>query len=275
LRFVERVEAAERANNSLLCVGLDPDPEKMPRQYLDQESGLFDFCKEVVDATSDLVLAYKPQAAFFNAAGNEAQLQQLISYIHETTDIPVILDSKRGDILNTSKMYAKEAFEYYDADAVTLNPYMGKDSIDPFLEHHDKGLFLLCRTSNPGSGDIQNLEMADGRRLFEHIAEKALSWNDNGNICLVVGATQPEELTLVRNAVGDMTLLIPGVGSQGGDPEALIRAARGGGVIVSSSRAINYAGSGPDYRDDVRQMAMQTRDTLNDHLYRIANDLRA
>ena len=273
--FLDQIAAAEKQNKSFLCVGLDPDPGRMPEHLAQEPDGIFRFCKGIVDATHDLVLAFKPQIAYFAAQGAEEQLRRVIEYIHANTDIPVILDAKRADISSTSKMYAEEAFDVYGADALTVNPYFGMDSIQPFLDYKDKGIIILCRTSNPGSAEIQNIVSQDGETVYEVVARKSAGeWNIHGNILLVAGATHPDELRRIREIVGGMTLLIPGVGAQGGDIPALIGSARGGGVIINSSRAVIYAGSGTDYADAARAAARETRDAINDAVYAICNDIR-
>lgn len=276
VEFLDRVAAAEKRNKSFLCVGLDPDPERMPSHLAGAADGIFQFCREIVDATHDTVLAFKPQIAYFAAQGAEDQLRRLIGHIHDTTDIPVILDAKRADITSTSAMYAREAFEIYGADALTVNPYFGLDSLAPFLDYRDKGIIILCRTSNPGGAEIQNLRTGDGETIYEVVAGKAAGeWNGNGNVLLVTGATHPGELRRIREIVGGMTLLIPGIGAQGGNVGAMVESARGGGVIISSSRAVIYAGTDRNFADAARDAALATRDAINDALYAICNDMRA
>ncbi|MFP6774484.1 MAG: orotidine-5'-phosphate decarboxylase [Alphaproteobacteria bacterium] len=276
VEFLDRVAAAEKRNKSFLCVGLDPDPERMPSHLAGAADGIFQFCREIVDATHDTVLAFKPPIAYFAAQGAEDQLRRLIGHIHDTTDIPVILDAKRADITSTSAMYAREAFEIYGADALTVNPYFGLDSLAPFLDYRDKGIIILCRTSNPGGAEIQNLRTGDGETIYEVVAGKAAGeWNGNGNVLLVTGATHPGELRRIREIVGGMTLLIPGIGAQGGDVGAMVESARGGGVIISSSRAVIYAGTDRNFADAARDAALATRDAINDALYAICNDMRA
>ena len=265
LNFLDRVRDAERRNRTVLCVGLDPDPGRLPEALRGAPDPVFQFCRHIVDATQDLVLAFKPQIAFFAAQQAERQLRQLIEHIHATTQIPVILDAKRGDIGSTADMYAREAFEVYGADAVTVNPYFGHDALLPFLSRADKGIIILCRTSNPGSHEIQNMALADGRPLYEYVAHKAATdWNANGNVLLVAGGTHQREVGRIREIVGGMTLLIPGVGAQGADIAALMESARGGGVIVSTSRAVNYAGGGSDFAGAARAAALAVRDALNE-----------
>ena len=274
--FLDRIAAAEKRNKSFLCVGLDPDPTLLPEHLAGQPDPIFQFCKSIVDATQDLVLAFKPQIAYFASQAAEQQLRRLIEYIHLNTKIPVILDAKRADIASTSRMYAEEAFEVYGADAVTVNPYFGLDSLQPFLDRKDKGVIILCRTSNPGGAEIQNIKTADGSPIYEVVARKAADeWNSNGNVLLVAGATRPDELRRIRDIVGGMTLLIPGIGAQGGEISAMIESARGGGVIISSSRAVNYAGTGADFAAAARAAAQGTRAAINNALYAICKDIRA
>ena len=274
--FLARIAAAEKRNNTFLCVGLDPDPALLPEHLAGQPDAIFQFCKSIVDATHDLVLAFKPQIAYFAGQAAEQQLRRLVEYIHLNTKVPVILDAKRADIASTSRMYAAEAFEVYGADAVTVNPYFGLDSLQPFLDRKDKGVIILCRTSNPGGSEIQNVKTAYGGPLYEVVARKAaVEWNSNGNVLLVAGATHPDEIRRIRDIVGGMTLLIPGIGAQGGEISAMIESARGGGVIISSSRAVNYAGSGADFAATARTAARGTRDAINTALYAICKDIRA
>jgi orotidine-5'-phosphate decarboxylase len=268
--FADRLNSAWKATNSLVCVGLDPEPRKFPDRFRDAPGGIFEFNKAIVDATRDLVCAYKPQFAHYAAHGAETQLEHTIDYIKATApDAIVILDSKRGDIGSTAEQYAQEAFERYGADAVTVNPYLGRDSVEPFLKHADKGVIILCRTSNPGAKDLQDLHVGAGRKLFHHVAETvAKDWNSSGNCMLVVGATYPEELADIRKRVGDLPFLVPGVGAQGGDVAKVMAAgktAAGTGLVISSSRAILYASSGEDFAVAARQAAQELRDSINAH----------
>ena len=267
MSFISRLTAASQRAQSLLCVGLDPEPAKFPAHLRADPDAVFAFCRAIVDATADLVCAFKPQIAHFAALGAEDALRRLIAHIHAAhPGVPVILDSKRGDIGSTAAHYAHEAFERYGADAATVNPYLGRDSAQPFLDRADKGVVVLCRTSNPGSGEFQDLLVA-GRPLYQVVAERvALDWNENANCLLVVGATWPDELRQVRALVGDLPFLVPGVGAQGGDVEAVVRKGAthdGGGLIISSSRAILYAGSGSDYAASARAAAQSQRDEIN------------
>ena len=274
MTFLEQLQGAERQNGSLLCVGLDPEPNKFPAGMKGDASKIYDFCAQIVDATSDLAISFKPQIAYFAAHRAEDQLEKLMAHMRRNAPhVPVILDAKRGDSGATAEQYAIEAFERYGADAVTLSPFMGFDSVQPYLKHHGKGAFLLCRTSNPGGDDLQNQRLAsvEGQPLlYEHIAKLAQGpWNMNGQLGLVVGATYPAEIERVRSLAPTLPLLIPGVGAQGGDAVATIKAgyrqshgATTGAVIVSSSRAILYASSGDDFAQAARQEAIRTRDVL-------------
>ena len=275
MNFTHLLQRAQAQNQSLLCVGLDPDPVKFPAHLQGDASRIFDFCAAIVDATADLVIAFKPQIAYFAAHRAEDQLERLMAHMKQVApQVPVILDAKRGDIGSTAEQYAIEAFERYGADAVTLSPFMGFDSVQPYLKHHGKGAFLLCRTSNPGGDDFQNQTLAsvDGEpRLYEHIARLAQGpWNTNGELGLVVGATYPAEIERVRALAPTLPLLIPGVGAQGGDAVATVRAglrtdaagAITGPVVVNSSRAILYASSGADFAAAARQEALRTRELL-------------
>jgi orotidine-5'-phosphate decarboxylase len=268
--FRAKLQAAWAAHDSLLCVGLDPDSTRFPAHLKGRPDAVFEFCRAIVDATADLACTFKPQIAYFAAARAEHQLEALIAHIHaKHPQVPVVLDAKRGDIGATAQQYALEAFERYRADALTVNPYMGFDSVEPYLEWKDRGLIVLCRTSNPGGSELQFLEMAGGRRLYQHVAELvATKWNPHGQAALVVGATFPHELSDVRAIVGDMPLLVPGIGAQGGDVEATVRAGRtaeGAGLMISSSRAILYAGTGEDFAEAARAVALATRDEINRH----------
>jgi orotidine-5'-phosphate decarboxylase len=265
--FMQALKARWADSGSLVCVGLDPEPAKFPSRVAQQADAVFAFCRAIADATAEYACAFKPQIAHFAALGAEDALARLIAHIHAThPGIPVILDAKRGDIGSTAQQYAREAFDRYAADAVTANPYLGRDSVQPFLDRADRGVIILCRTSNPGAGDLQDL-LVDGRPLYQHVAEKvARAWNGNGNCALVVGATWPEQLREVRAIVGDMPILVPGVGAQGGDVEAVVRnavSADGTGLLVSSSRAILYASPGDDFADAAAAAARDLRDTIN------------
>ena len=274
MTFLEQLQGAERQNGSLLCVGLDPEPSKFPASLKGDASKIYDFCAQIVDATADLAISFKPQIAYFAAHRAEDQLEKLMAHMRRNAPhVPVIVDAKRGDIGATAEQYAKEAFERYGADAVTLSPFMGFDSVQPYLKYHGKGAFLLCRTSNPGGDDLQNQRLAsvEGQPLlYEHVAKLAQGpWNLNGQLGLVVGATYPAEIERVRSLAPTLPLLIPGVGAQGGDAVATIKAGyrqnngtTTGAVIVSSSRAILYASSGDDFAQAARNEAIRTRDVL-------------
>ena len=272
MNFTQQLAHAEALNDSLLCVGLDPDPARFPGSWQGDTSRIFDFCATIVDATKDLVLAFKPQIAHFAAHRAEEQLERLMAHIHRAAPgVPVILDAKRGDIGSTAEQYAREAFERYQADAVTLSPFMGFDSIEPYLRYEGKGAILLCRTSNPGGADLQGQTLQSGDKLFEHIARLAGgAWNRGGQLGLVVGATFPAEIERVRELAPTLPLLIPGIGAQGGDAEATVRAGWRGAagrtsapIIVSSSRAVLYASRGADFAEAARRAAMAARDELN------------
>ena len=271
MTFTEQLRTAWENNGSLLCVGLDPDPAKFPAHLAGQPDAMFEFCRSIADATADLVCCFKPQIAYFAAHRAEDQLEALITHIHARhPGIPVILDAKRGDIGSTAEQYAVEIFERYQADAITVNPYMGRDSVDPYLAYPDKGVILLCRTSNPGGSDLQFLEVGatdQPEKLYERVARLvATEWNITGQCALVVGATFPGEIARVREIVGDLPLLVPGIGAQGGDVEATLKAGRtsnGTGLMINSSRAILYAGQGEDYAAAARRAAIETRDTIN------------
>ncbi len=287
MNFTTQLAHAERRNDSMLCVGLDPEPAKFPGAWKDDASRIFDFCAAIVDATKDLVIAFKPQIAYFAAHRAEDQLERLMAHIRAVApDVPVILDAKRGDIGATAEQYAREAFVRYLADAVTLSPFMGFDSIEPWLRYDGKGLMLLCRTSNPGGSDLQAQRLESGERLYEHIARLAAEhWNRSGQLGLVVGANYPHEIAQVRALAPTLPLLIPGIGAQGGDAAATVRAGwraeRGrstgltselttyrttchttGPIIVSSSRAVLYASSGEDFASAARAVAQASRREL-------------
>ena len=269
MTFTQMLAAAWRRNNSLLSVGLDPDPAKFPVRLKGRDDAILKFCTAIVDATADLVCAFKPQIAYFAARRAEDQLEALIAHIHaKHPGIPVILDAKRGDIGSTAEQYALEAFARFQADAVTVNPYMGRDSLDPWLAWPDKGVILLCRTSNPGGSDLQFLDVG-GEKLYERVARLAASeWNGSGQIGLVVGATFPAEIARVRELTGDMPLLVPGIGAQGGDIAATVEAGRTAnatGLMINSSRAILYAGKDEDFAATARKVAAETRAAINLH----------
>ena len=267
MKFIARLRQAWTAQQTLLCVGLDPHPARLPQHLADARYPIFEFGRAIVDATADLVCAFKPQIAYYAAARAEDQLEMTIDHIQRHYPaIPVILDAKRADIGSTAAMYASEAFDRYKSDAVTVNPYLGLDALVPFLNFKDKGVIVLCRTSNPGAQDVQDLE-SNGKKLYEIIAARAArEWNVNGNVLLVVGATYPDELASIRAIVGDMPLLVPGVGAQGGDVAAVLAngaTADGTGLIINSSRAVLYASGGEDFASAARAVALKTRDEIN------------
>ena len=270
MSVLDQLRQAQEQNQSLLCVGLDPEPTRFPAGVARDAAGIYAFCAAIVEATADLACAFKPQIAYFSAHRAEAQLERLIAHMRQVAPhVPIILDAKRGDIGSTAEQYAREAFERYGADAVTLSPFMGWDSVKPYLEYPGKGAFLLCRTSNPGGDDLQNQRLAsvDGQPLlYEHVARLAQGpWNLNGQLGLVVGATYPAEIERVRAIAPTVPLLIPGVGAQGGDALATVRAGwrPDGPIVVNSSRAILYASPGEDFAEAARREAQRTRDLLN------------
>ncbi|HWZ47180.1 MAG TPA: orotidine-5'-phosphate decarboxylase [Herbaspirillum sp.] len=271
MTFIQKLSAAWAANDSMLCVGLDPDLAKFPSQLQGKPDAIFTFCKAIVDATADVACAIKPQIAYFAALRAEDQLEAICDYIRTAYPaLPIVLDAKRGDIGATAEQYAREAFERYNADAVTVNPYMGFDSVAPYLERRDRGVIVLCRTSNPGGSDLQFLNV-DGVPLYQHVARLvADKWNTNGQCALVVGATFPYELAQVRAIVGTMPVLVPGIGAQGGDIVATVEAggiAGGRGMMISSSRAILYAAPPAadigDFAAAARRVALETRAAIN------------
>jgi orotidine-5'-phosphate decarboxylase len=273
MHFMQSLRQAWIRNHSLVCVGLDPEPAKFPTHLRDTPDAVFDFCAAIVDATADLVCAFKPQIAHFAALRAEDSLERLIAHIHaKHPGMPVILDAKRGDIGSTAQHYASEAFDRYQADAVTLNPYLGRDSVQPFLDRADKGVILLCHTSNPGAADLQDLLVQDAHGnsmpLYQHVAKIiARDWNTHGNCVLVTGATWPEQLLEVRALVGEMPLLVPGIGAQGGDIEAVVRNGQtvdGTGLLISSSRAILYASRDEGFATAARSATLGMRDSIND-----------
>jgi orotidine-5'-phosphate decarboxylase len=269
MTFIDMLHDAQRRNGSMLCVGLDPEPTRFPATLKGDANKIYDFCARIVDATADLVIAFKPQIAYFAAHRAEGQLERLMEHMRRVAPhVPIILDAKRGDIGSTAEQYAKEAFERYGADAVTLSPFMGFDSVQPYLKFEGKGAFLLCRTSNPGGDDLQNqrLSSIDGAPLlYEHVARLAQGpWNLNGQLGLVVGATYPAEIERVRAVAPTLPLLIPGVGAQGGDAVATVKAGwrADAPIVVNSSRAVLYASPGDDFADAARREALRTRDLL-------------
>lgn len=271
MTFMQMLAQAWERNASLVCVGLDPEPERLPKSLRDSPDALFEFCRAIVDATAGFVCCFKPQIAHFAAQRAEDALERLIAHVHaHHPGVPVILDAKRGDIGSTAQHYAREAFDRYDADAVTLNPYLGRDAVQPFLDRADKGAIILCHTSNAGAEDLQDLTVRIESRdvpLYQHVAARiARDWNTNGNCAVVVGATFPEQLAEVRDLIGEMPILVPGVGAQGGDIDAVVRngaTADGTGLMISSSRTILYASSGDDFAAAAAAAARDLRDAVN------------
>lgn len=267
MTFTDMLNERWQNADSLLCVGLDPNPARFPHELVGRDTAIYDFCTGIVDATADLVCAFKPQIAYFASCGAEDQLKAIIDYIHKNyPKVPVILDAKRGDIGSTAEHYAMEAFERFEADCVTLSPFMGFDTIKPYMAYEEKGAFILCRTSNPGGDDIQMLTV-EGERIYERLARLAASdWNVNGQLGLVVGATYPAELANVRRIAPETVLLVPGIGAQGGDIDACVKAGitqNGTGMVINSGRAIIYASRDADWKEAARRSAIATRDAIN------------
>jgi len=265
--FVDKLRRRWTERNTLLCVGLDPNMERIPASFRARKNAIFAFDRAIIEATADLVCAYKPQVAHYSAYGAEEQLVATIDYLRrEHPEIGILLDAKRGDIGSTAEMYAREAFDRYRADAVTVNPFMGFDAVEPFLARADKGVVVLCRTSNPGARTFQGLRI-EGKPLYQRVAEEAVQrWNTRGNVLLVVGATYPRELRELRELAGDMPFLVPGVGAQGASVLQAVASgqdAQGTGLLVSSSRAVLYASSGADFELAAREKALSLRDEIN------------
>jgi orotidine-5'-phosphate decarboxylase len=259
--FLERLHVAARVNNSWLCVGLDPDPSAIPTGV-----AIDAFLHGVVDATRDLVCCFKPNLGFFEALGLPGQrlLRELRAII--PAEIPLLIDAKRGDTPQTMQAYARAIFDDLDADAVTVNPYLGGDSLEPFFAYPDRGVFVLCKTSNPGAGEIQDLVVNDSEPLFLHVARRATTWDTHGTLGLVVGATYPQDVAAVRRVAPRAPILLPGVGVQAGDLERSVHAgldAHGGGTIVNASRSVLYASSGADWQTAARAEAVHLRDAIN------------
>lgn len=259
--FADKLREASRLNSSFLCIGLDPDPVLMPHPHIPS------FLQEIIEETKDIVCAYKPNLAFFEALGPDGITTLLESLRSVPKHIPIIADAKRGDIGNTSRFYAKAIFDVYKFDALTVNPYGGYDSIEPFLQYPDRGVIVWCRSSNPDGAEFQDMLLADGRPLYEAIAERAQQWNErHGNVGIVVGATQPEQLERVRDICPTMPILVPGVGSQEGDLEASVQAAMdadGGGFLINVSRSVLYAGKGDGYAAAARKAAQKLNGRIN------------
>lgn len=268
-QFFENLSLRKSQIGSLLCIGLDPDPAKLPQILANDPDPIFSFNREIIDATHHLAACYKPQIAYYAAHGREDTLIATIEHA-KAKGVPILLDAKRGDIGNTAEMYAEELFGRFKADAVTINPYMGKDAMQPFLDYEaqgqHKGVYILCRTSNPGGSDLQNLKLESGAYLYEHVAHLAITeWNAHRNVGLVVGATRPEEIQRIRQITGDIDFLLPGVGAQGADVGAMMANGAGGGMTINSSRAIIYASNESDFAAAASRVAEQTRDEINLH----------
>ncbi len=264
--FHDKLNASWRLTGSMLCVGLDPDPDRMPLPLRGDPDAVERFCIAIIDATAAVACAFKPQIAFFASQAAESALENVCDHIRESyPDHVLLLDAKRGDIGSTAEHYAREAFVRYGADAVTVNPYLGTDSVEPFLRHEGKGTIILCRTSNRGGDDFQSL-LVDGQPLYQRVARRvADDWSRMGECGLVVGATYPAELGIVREIAGDLPILVPGIGAQGGDVEATVNAGHdsaGLGLMISSSRAILYASDGEDFAEAAGAMAAATRDEI-------------
>lgn len=269
MKFNEKVENIIKKNNSLLCIGLDTDLNKVPQHLLTEEDPMFAFNKAVIDSTFDLVCAYKPNMAFYESEGIDGlkSLKKTIQYLtNKYPDIPTICDGKRGDIGSTSEKYAKAAFDYFGFDSLTVNPYLGSDGVEPFLSHEDKGVIILCRTSNPGSVDFQNLEV-NGEKVYKKVAKKIIEWNSKHHNCLmVIGATWPEELGEIRKITDEMFFLVPGVGTQGGDTEKILTYglnSKKSGLIINVSRAIIYASKGKDFKEAIREKTIEFNNEIN------------
>ena len=269
MTFQQKLDAIITKNNSLLCVGLDSDVKKLPQHLLGKSDAQFLFNKAIVDATHDFVCAYKPNSAFYEGIGADGveQLKKTCDYIKQTyPEIPIIIDAKRADIGNTNEGYMEYVFNYLGSDAVTLQPYLGGEALKPFLDQKDKGVIILCRTSNPGAGEFQDLT-TNGKPLYQIVAEQvSKKWNINNNCMLVVGATYPEELAQVRTIVGDMSLLIPGIGAQGGDVEKTVKAGRNSknaGIMINSSRGIIFVSNKEDFAEKAGEEAVKLQKEIN------------
>ena len=260
MRYQEKIESAWTSSRSMVCVGLDPQMDRLPKAIRSGKKPFLAFNQAIIDATLPFACAYKPQFAYYAAENRLDELRETMAYLRaKALDQVLILDAKRGDIGSTADQYAREAFEVYGADAVTVNPYMGGDTLIPFSRHADKGVVVLCKTSNPGSSELQDLVLEGGDPLYLEVARKAAGdWNKNHNLALVVGATYPEQLARIRQAVGTMPLLVPGIGAQGGDLAATLKAGLrpdGWGLMINSSRGIIYASGGDDFADAAGQAA--------------------
>lgn len=264
--FIHKLQAAVRRNKSLVCVGLDPDPARFPAGVRAADDPIVAFHRAIIDQTADVVCAYKLNLAFYEVEGPRGMeaLERTVRAIPD--DIPVIADGKRGDIDNTARMYAKALFEYYGFDAATVNPYMGRDAVQPFLDYADRGVFVLCLNSNPSARELQSL-IIDGRPLYLRVAALVKDWNAHGNCGLVVGATNAESLDDIRAIVPEMPLLIPGIGTQGGNLRMVVQRGtdqHGEGILINASRSILYASSGPEFATAARNAALKLRDEINE-----------
>lgn len=271
MTFQEKLDVIIQKNRSLVCIGLDSDIDRIPAFFKSESDAQYLFNKAIINATHDLVCAYKPNSAYYEANGSEGirALKMTCDYIRKQhPEIPIILDAKRADIGTTNEGYVHYAFDYLKADAITLHPYLGYEAIEPFLHHADKGCIILCKTSNPGAAEFQDLTI-NNEPLYQIVARKvSKEWNNNNNCMLVVGATYPQELAKVREIVGDMTLLVPGIGAQGGDVEKTLKAglnSRGQGMIINSSRTILFASNGKDFAKKAREETMKLRETINNY----------
>lgn len=269
MSFLQKLTSIEKKQHTLVCVGLDSDIQKIPERFRAMDDGQFQFNKAIIDATHDLVSAYKPNSAFYEGRGSEGinQLKLTCDYIRSTyPEVCLVLDAKRADIGSTNSGYIQYAYEYLGVDAVTLHPYLGKEALQPFLDREDKGCIVLCRTSNSGAGEFQDLSV-DGEPLYIKIAKRVVSgWNAKSNCLLVVGATYPKELSEIRKIAGDMTFLVPGIGAQGGDIKDSVTAgvnSEGAGMIINSSRGIIFASAGADFAEKARYEAENMRNEIN------------
>ena len=267
-KFSEKLKTSIASNNSLVCVGLDPVKSRLPESIREKSDSIIAFNREIINKTSDLVCAYKPNFAFYGALGIPGWEALIATVEHVPSGIPVIVDAKVGDIGSTAEQYASMLFEEIGADATTVNPYMGKDSVEPFLAYSNKGTFLLCLTSNPGADDIEKRQLLEGHRVYEELASKAVQWDQSGNCGIVVGATQVEAMHSIRMLAPELPILIPGVGAQGGDVKATVTSATrrdGSGILVNASRSIIYASSGDDFGVAARTATEKLRDEINEY----------
>ena len=268
MNFIRKLEQAWAARQTVVCVGLDPRMDRLPASLRGAEEPFFAFNRRIIEATLPHACAYKPQIACYAGEGRLKELERTFEFLKERApEVPLILDAKRGDIGSTAEQYAREAFEVYQADAVTVNPYMGGDTLTPFTDAAEHGVIVLCRTSNPGSADLQNLLLENGNPLYLEVARKASGeWNEKGNLCLVTGATYPKDLAKIRRVVGEMPLLVPGIGAQGGDLEATLRAGLrpdGWGLLINSSRGIIHASEGEDFAEAAGEAARALKEACN------------